>query len=91
MRKFTMKDFKDAIEVFMRFRDDEPDAYSVTLFCAPLENVGQRIRVTKKGKDSCILTFGRPNYREREFLKLCKKAKAKPRRVWFNYKKKKVK
>lgn len=30
-----------------------------------------------------VLTHGMPNYAEREFLKKCKKAKTKPRAVWF--------
>lgn len=30
-----------------------------------------------------VLTIGPPNYREREFLKLCKKAACRPKRLWF--------
>jgi hypothetical protein len=29
------------------------------------------------------LTLGPPNYKERQFLKLCKKAKTKPKPVWY--------
>lgn len=50
-----------------------------------------RVRATRKffGRDArfrmtdIVLTIGPPNYAEREYLRLCKKAKAKPRRFWF--------
>lgn len=57
-------------------------------FLGDLKNVKQRIRVTKKKTSTkkstdLVVTISRPNYLEREFLKLCRKAKTKPRRFWF--------
>lgn len=49
-----------------------------------------RVRATGRGKEDkrspgreILLTIGRPNYREREFLKLCKKGNTKPKALWF--------
>jgi hypothetical protein len=67
------------------------------VFANPLGKVRQRVRVIQKtyGKSrpkpisasmkqaELIVSIGPPNYAEREFLKLCKKAKTKPRKLWF--------
>jgi len=82
--KYTRKDFIIGLESIL----SDPEMRSVSVFCSPLADVKQRIRMTRRGKDSLIITMGRPNYREREFLKLCKKAKTKPRKVWFQFFKK---
>lgn len=77
------KDFTDALEVALR-----GDALkTVTLFCSPLSNSKTRVRVTKKCANELIITFGKPNFKEREYLKLCKKAKTNPRRTWLHFKK----
>ena len=50
----------------------------VTAFISPTKTVKlTRQRRYKKGDgaETMILTFGRPNYKEREFIKQCKKAK----------------
>ena len=79
--KYTRQDFAIGIEHIM----DDPELRSVTVFCDPLLDVKQRIRMTRRGKDSFIVTYGKPNYGEREFLKLCKKAKTKPRKVRLQF------
>lgn len=82
MQKFALKDFTFAIEALLR----NDDAKAVTIFASPLDNVKQRVRAMRKGKDQIVITFGPVNYAEREFLALCKKAKTKPRRCWFKLK-----
>ena len=83
--KYSRKDFITGLECILT----DPEMRSVTVFCGDLSNVKERIRMTRRGKNELIITMGKPNYGEREFLKLCKKAKAKPRRVLFKYFKKK--
>ena len=83
--KYAMRDFHDGIETLLR--DD--NLKTVTVFCSPLSDVKQRIRVTRRNKDEIVITFGKPNYSEREFLALCKKAKCSPRRLWLKTKTKK--
>jgi hypothetical protein len=82
MKSFALSDFTMAIELIMRH-----NFKSVTVFCPPLKNVVQRVRVcrpypVRKGAriNELRLTYGRPNYREREFLKQCKKANCLPRK-----------
>jgi hypothetical protein len=62
---------------------------SVTVFDNPLSNVKNRIRLTRRYFKRChgkqkygdiIVSIGKPNYAEREFLAKCKKAKCNPRR-----------
>lgn len=83
--KYALKDFTLAIETILR----DEKLKTVTLFCAPLSKVKERIRVSRKAKtpNELVVTFGKPNYAEREFLKLCKKAKTNPRKLWLKYKK----
>jgi hypothetical protein len=84
LRKFALIDFSDAIEMILR--DDTMRV--VTLFCKPLSDVTQRVRITRRSKNELVVTYGKPNYEEREFLKLCKKAKTNPKRVLFKFFKK---
>jgi hypothetical protein len=79
--KFVMKDFHDGIETMLR----HDKLKTVTVFCSPLSNVTQRVRVTRKYKDTFVVTFGKPNYSEREFLSDCKRAKCNPRRLWLKF------
>jgi hypothetical protein len=55
------------------------EAISTTVFISPQEIIrAVRRRYNKKireGNIEIMLTVGKPNYREREFIKLCKKAK----------------
>lgn len=83
--KYSLFEFNCGIEAVLR----DPTIKTATVFCSPLVDVKNRIRVTRKGKDQLIITYGRPNYREREFLKLCKKAKTQPRKIIFKFFKKK--
>jgi hypothetical protein len=79
-----MKDFTDALEMILR----NAELKTVTLFCAPLSGTKQRVRISrrKRFKNELVICWGRPNYAEREFLKLCKKAKTNPKRYWLKYK-----
>ena len=83
MNKFALADFTDAIEVLLR----NPKLKSVTVFQAPLANTKQRVRASRKAKttDQILITFGKPNYAEREYLKQCKKTKTAPRRFLFKF------
>jgi hypothetical protein len=81
MRKWALKDFVDGIEAALR----HPDVKTATVFCEPLSDVKQRVRVTRRQKGELVVTFGRPNYAEREFLKLCRRAKCNPRRLWMKW------
>jgi len=88
--KYSMRDFSGAIEVLLR----DETLKSVTVFCSPLSDVKQRIRATRQffyryndiRRGTIILSYGKPNYAEREYLKLCKKAKCLPRRFWLKHK-----
>lgn len=91
--KYALSDFTLGIECLLR---GEKDLKAVTVFCNPLNNVKARVRVTRRHKpdsrrneNELIVTFGGLNYSEREFVKKCKKAKCKPRKVhfWFYPKK----
>ena len=58
--------------------------HSITGFFSPLSDVKRRVRITRlKNGNGLHLDIGRPNYAERRFLKLCKKAKTKPKRFWL--------
>lgn len=91
--KYALRDFTDAIECLLRDREKK----TVTVFCHPLSNIQYRIRVTRKFKprtadriNEFIVTYGKPNYAEREFLSQCKKENSKPRRFLFKFFKSKV-
>lgn len=79
--KYTRRDFISGLECIL----GDQTMRSVTVFCGNLGDVKQRILMTRRGKNSLVITMGKPNYKEREFLKLCKKAKTKPRKVWFKF------
>lgn len=85
MNKFALKDFTSAIELLLR----DKELVSVTIFCSPLSKITQRVRATRKLNDQILVTFGKPNFQEREFIKSCKKAKTTPRRSWLHFKSKK--
>lgn len=79
--KYSLKDFSDGIEAIMR----DPGMRCVSVFCDPLSEVKQRIRVTRRDENSLIVTYGKPNFQERAFLKMCKKAKTSPQRFKFQF------
>jgi hypothetical protein len=56
---------------------------TVTAFFPPLSDVKERVRVTSSKGHGFHVEIGRPNYREREYLKLCKGAGSRPRQFWF--------
>ncbi len=89
--KFPLNAFTDAIETILR----DPEKKTVTVFVPPKQDCQFRIRVTRIRKHSdrsrcneLKLTYGKPNYEEREFLKLCKQAKCNPKRMRFSFFKK---
>ena len=83
--KYSRQDFVTGLECIL----DDPEMRSVSVFCGDRSDVKQRIRMTRRGKDSLIITMGKPNWRERELLKSCKKAKCKAPKVWFKFYKRK--
>lgn len=84
---FAMSDITRGLSLILR----DPDLHSVTVFCRPKNPDTIRIRITRSSKNSYVLTHGKPNYRERAFLKLCRKAKCHPRKVWCHYRAKRKK
>lgn len=42
-----------------------------------------RCKVRRGSTLTLTVTIGRPNHQEREFLRQCKRAKCKPKAVWF--------
>ena len=71
---------RDAFAVLLK----DENLHTVTAFCSPLSNVKERVRITRaKKRMGFHLEIGKPNYAEREFLKLCKKAKRNPKRFWL--------
>lgn len=85
--KFALRDFADGIEIILR----NPEIKTVTVFCSPLKIITKRVRITRMFYNSIELrvTAGKPNFAEREYIKLCKKAKCNPRRLWLKFFKKK--
>ncbi len=85
--KYPMNAFTDGLEIILRNREIK----TVTVFVPPKNDCKNRIRITRKNKprsngkteDELIVTYGHPNYSERQFLSLCKKAKRNPKRVWI--------
>lgn len=76
-----LKDITDGFHLIL----ERPDLHTVTVFCSPLGAVKERVRVTRARKRMGYhVEIGKPNYAERQFLKLCKKAKTNPRRFYFH-------
>ena len=84
--KYALSDFTSGIEVILR----DPMMRCVTVFCRPKNPKTERGRGSRSNsqKNFLSITFGKPNYEERDFLKLCKKAKTNPKKMWFKYFKK---
>jgi hypothetical protein len=88
MIKITNKYKSDLIRKALLTLLNDKTLYTVTAFCYPMSNkVVERIRLTrpKKLPNDIRLTIGRPNYTERQFLRLCKKAKTHPKQFWLHY------
>lgn len=84
--KYPLSAFTEGIEALLRF----PAVKTVTVFIPPKQTCNDRVRVTwaqkpraKDREKHFVVSFGHPNYAEREFLKLCRKAKCNPKRLWF--------
>lgn len=82
-----LRHIAQAVSVLM----GEPALHSVTVFCDPLSEPKQRVRVTRRKYKAfkgypknqpfeVMVSIGRPNYAEREHLKQCKKAGCKTQR-----------
>jgi len=78
-----LKDLQDGFQFIIV----DPRIHTVAVFCAPLSNVKKRVQITrnKRSKNTYVVDIGRPNYEQRQFLKLCKKARTKPRRFWYKF------
>lgn len=82
--KYALSDFTLAIEMAMRYEPTKDFSLrSVTVFCNRKNPKTNRIRVAPHGKGMFVVTYGKPNYRERKFLALCKKAKALPKKTYI--------
>jgi len=81
--KFPMKAFTDGMEAILRIKNVK----SVTVFVPAKNDTKFRVRLTrtKKSCNEIFITYGKPNYAEREFLKQCKRAKCHPKRMWLKY------
>jgi hypothetical protein len=77
--------YKSVTDCLRRLIEDN-QLHSCTAFLSPLSNVKKRIRMTKaKNGNGFHLDIGKPNYKERKFLQLCKKAKTKPRKFLLQF------
>ena len=90
--KYALSDFTLGIEMMMRQPTNEKRAIkSVTVFCKITDPRTERIRIARRSfaqgpnSNSFVVTYGKPNYREREYLAMCKLAKCRPRKCWFQY------
>jgi hypothetical protein len=70
---------------------EQKKIHSTVIFCDPLSDSKTRVKITRRQEDEFVISFGRPNSKERSFLKDCKLAKTNPKRFWYNlYKEKKI-
>lgn len=63
---------------------------TAVVFCPPKVTTKERVRATRKTDDQILITTGRLNYEERQFIRLCKKAKTNPKKFWLRNPRKKV-
>lgn len=60
---------------------DDPTKRVVIGFALPY-----RVRVTRrKNRTGITVTVDKPNYEERQYIALCKKAKTRPRKFWLKF------
>lgn len=85
--KLTRRDISDAVIYLI-----ESGARSVTVFSKPLSAPLGRVRATRIHKEnkrcrstSIVVSIGGLNYAERQYVKICKRARTKPRRLWLKY------
>jgi len=87
--KVSRKDIISAIEILQ----SADNIHTVSYFCGNLNNIKMRIRLTRRKysfhrkpeSNEFLITIGKPNSRERDYIKLCKKAKSKPKRYWLKF------
>lgn len=82
MQKITSNDFIEAIHALLK---SDKTIKAITYFCSPLNKVTHRVRASRvaNNPETIIISFGHLNYKERKWIKTCKKAKCNPRRVWL--------
>lgn len=85
-----MKDISNAIGTATHFVI--AGKKSCVIFLEPFSKKPRKVSVTSRGKAtpndfSLVTTYGRLNHREREYLKLCKKAGVKRIPPWFGSRK----
>lgn len=77
------------IAAALEFLQRDKELRVVTVFCVPFVpgKKKQTIRVARRGRgaDSFVVTIGPPNSKAHKFLKLCKRADAKPRKFHFQF------
>lgn len=79
--KLNTKTEQAALEGMIWLETHE-DCDSVTVFLSPyMSNPKERVLVTRDGENQLRITIGRLNFREREWVKRCKKANASVRRI----------
>ena len=82
---YTRKDVESAVFAVL-----ESGAKSAVVFLPrrnPISKVQARAFGNPKKRRDCmvVLTIGRLNYEQREYVKLCKKAKTVPRNPWLKW------
>ncbi len=68
----------------MEVLERDREVHSVVSFIPRSNTAKLRVKVTRIGnEDDFRVNIGRPNYKEKEYLKLCKKAKSNPKYYWI--------
>jgi len=82
MSKLDRGTIGSKVLVALGYLADDPGKKTVVCF---LSDQKRRVRVTRirRGEDHFIVTIGRYNYAEREFVKSCKRAHTLPKPLWF--------
>lgn len=90
--KYSFNAFVDGLEIMLRDISVKGKRYGepikcITVFVPARNNCKNRVRLVrcKKRCNEIMVTWGKPNYEEREFLKLCKKTKCHPKRFWLRF------
>jgi hypothetical protein len=94
-KNLSSQEMKHAVSA-LRLTMVRDEIKSTTAFLELSPNCGRVVRVTRvrnqgNNFDKFILSVCEPNYRERDFLRLCRDAKTNPRRLWFRMMPKKTK
>jgi len=65
----------------------DPKIRAVIGFLPPMRNIKLRVKITRQKNcpNTFKVTIDKPCYEEREYLKLCKKTGALPRKYWLKF------